>query len=296
MVNIKHLKAFIALATELHFTRAAERVCLTQPALSSLIQQLEQDFGIQLVRRHTRQVELTPAGEEFRDTAEKLVADFEQAIYDVKTYKSIKRGRLDIAVLPSVCSSLLPRVLKRFNSDYPDIRLNIQDCAGQEIINALNEKRIDFGICYAQSDKEVEALTLIKDAMVVVCSDTHTLAKEKSVKWAQLANQPVIAMNKGTTIRTLIDSTALAQDMKLDIILEPMQMTSAFAYAEAGLGVAVLPSSGVPARMSPGLRAIELTHPVVERNISLLRRRGVALSPAGNILKQYLMEAVNGAE
>ena len=77
MVNIKHLKAFIALATELHFTRAAERVCLTQPALSSLIQQLEQDFGIQLVRRHTRQVELTPAGEEFRDTAEKLVADFE---------------------------------------------------------------------------------------------------------------------------------------------------------------------------------------------------------------------------
>ena len=84
--------------------------------------------------------------------------------------------------------------------------------------------------------------------------------------------------------------------MKLDIILEPMQMTSAFAYAEAGLGVAVLPSSGVPARMSPGLRAIELTHPVVERNISLLRRRGVALSPAGNILKQYLMEAVKGAE
>ena len=68
MINIKHLKAFIAVAAELHFTKAAEKVCLTQPALSSLIQQLEQDFGVQLVRRHTRQVELTEAGNNFRAT------------------------------------------------------------------------------------------------------------------------------------------------------------------------------------------------------------------------------------
>ena len=72
MINIKHLKAFIAVASELHFTRAAEKVFLTQPALSSLIQQLEQDVGIQLVRRHTRQVELSDAGKDFKVTAEKF--------------------------------------------------------------------------------------------------------------------------------------------------------------------------------------------------------------------------------
>ena len=86
MINIKHLKAYIAVASELHFTRAADKICLTQPALSSLIQQLEQDLGVSLISRHTRQVELTEAGSEFKATAEKLVADFEQAIYDVITY------------------------------------------------------------------------------------------------------------------------------------------------------------------------------------------------------------------
>ncbi len=292
MVNIKHLKAFLAVATELHFTRAAERVCLTQPALSTLIQQLELEFGIQLVRRHTRQVELTPAGAEFKETAEKLVGDFEQAIYDVKTYKSVKRGRLDIAVLPSVCSSLMPRVLKQFNVQYPDIKLNVMDCAGYEIIEALNEKRIDFGICYAQSDKEIEATTLIKDSMVVVCPAHHTLATKSSVMWKQLANQAVIAMDKGTTIRTIIDSTALSLDMKLDIVLEPKQMTSALAYVQNEIGVAILPSSGVPDKLPDSLKAIALTNPNVERNISILRRRGIALSPAASAMRQLLLDAV----
>ncbi|OFC69143.1 LysR family transcriptional regulator [Alteromonas confluentis] len=292
MVNIKHLKAFLAVATELHFTRAAERVCLTQPALSTLIQQLEQEFGIQLVRRHTRQVELTPAGAEFKETAEKLVGDFEQALYDVKTYKSVKRGRLDIAVLPSVCSSLMPKVLKQFNVQYPDIKLNVMDCAGYEIIEALNEKRIDFGICYAQSDKEIEATTLIKDSMVVVCPAHHALATKSSVMWKHLANQAVIAMDKGTTIRTIIDSTALSLDMKLDIVLEPKQMTSALAYVQNEIGVAILPSSGVPDKLPDSLKAIALINPSVERNISILRRRGIALSPAASAMRQLLLDAV----
>ena len=292
MINIKHLKAFIAVASELHFTRAAEKVCLTQPALSSLIQQMEQDFGIQLVRRHTRQVELTQAGEEFRETAEKLVADFEQALYDVKTYKSVRRGRLDVAAVPSVCASLLPPILKKFSTHYPDIRLNIVDCAGQEILDALYEKRIDFGITYTQTDKELEATPLIEDALVIICRADHPYASKPQVRWSNLADQALIAMNKGTTIRTLIDSVAISKDMKLDIILEPRLMTTALSYAEAGLGVAILPSSGVPQNLSANLCQVPLTAPVIERGISLLRNRNVTISPAGKILKQYLLDAI----
>ena len=290
MINIKHLKAFIAVASELHFTRAAQRVFLTQPALSLLIQQLEQDIGIQLIRRHTRQVELSDAGKEFKLTAEKLVADFEQAIYDVKTYQSIRRGKLSIAALPSVCSFLLPPVLKKFNQAYPDIRLQVSDCAGQEIVDALHDKQIDFGISYSQSDKNLEASILLKDALMIVCDHQHEFAKRASVSWAELANQPLVVMDQGTTIRTLIDSSALALDMKLDFILQPRMMTAALAYVAAGIGVTILPSTGVSKNLPDNLVVVPLKSPVVERGIAILTRRDSTLSPAAKVFKEYLQQ------
>jgi LysR family carnitine catabolism transcriptional activator len=288
MINIKHLKAFIAVASELHFTRAAEKVFLTQPALSSLIQQLEQDVGIQLVRRHTRQVELSDAGKDFKVTAEKLVADFEQAIYDVKSYQSIRRGKVTVAALPSVCIFLLPPVLKKFSQDYPDINLQVTDCAGQEILAALNDKHIDFGISYSQADKNLEATTLLKDALVIVCDQNHIFAQRKEVRWSELANEPLVVMEKGTTIRTLIDSNAVSQDMKLDFILEPKLMPTAIAYVEAGLGVTILPSTGVGKNLPESLKVVPLISPKIERGIAILRRREIPLSPAAKAFKEYL--------
>lgn len=291
MINIKHLKAFIAVAAELHFTKAAEKVCLTQPALSSLIQQLEQDFGVQLVRRHTRQVELTEAGNNFRATAEKLVADFEQAIYDVKTYKSIRRGRVSIAAMPSLCCYFLPAVLKKFGDQYPDIQLNVIDCAGQDILDALKEKRIDFGLSYTQTSRELEATPLMEDSLVLVCKKDHPFVNKATLTWQDLANEKLIAMDKGTTIRTLIDSTALLKNMKLDIVLEPRLMPTALSYAEAGIGVTILPSMGVDNILPESLRALPLVNPSIRREISLLRRRENKLSPAARTLQEFIFSS-----
>lgn len=296
VINIKHLKAFSAVASELHFTRAAEKICLTQPALSSLIQQLEQDLGVSLITRHTRQVELTEAGQDFKLTAEKLLSDFEQAIYDVKTYKSMRRGRLSIAALPSVCNSLLPPVISAFSRHYPDIKLQIVDCLGQEIMEALNDKRVDFAISYTQSDKELEAIPLLKDALMVVCRREHRFASQTEVTWLQLANEQIIAMEKGTTIRTLIDSNALAKDIKLDIILEPRMMPTALAYTEAGIGISILPSSGVSAAISANLVMLPLVSPKIERGIAILRRRDKAMSPAARMFQQYLQQWIATAD
>jgi LysR family transcriptional regulator, carnitine catabolism transcriptional activator len=290
MVNIKHLKAFLAVASELHFTRAAEIVCVTQPALSALIQQLEQDLGIQLIRRHTRQVELTAAGKDFHGTALKLVHDFEQALHDLKTYKSVKRGRLDIAAVPSVCASLLPAVLKRFTSTYPDIRLNVLDISGQEIMDALKDKQIDFGLTYTQLSKEIEATFVMQDTLMLVCHKNNALAARKNIRWRELVDVPLIAMNQGTTIRTLIDSTALSKDMKLDIILEPKLMPTALSYVEADIGVTVLPSSGVRNNLPSQLVCIPMSEPTIKRDISLLKLRGMPLSPAAASFRKMLLE------
>src|SRR5688572_24710743 len=97
MINIRHLRAFVAVAEHLHFTRAAQSVYLTQPALSTLIRQLETHLDLQLLQRNTRVVELTPIGHEFHGTARKIVEDMDVALRDLKSFKALAKGRVRLA-------------------------------------------------------------------------------------------------------------------------------------------------------------------------------------------------------
>ncbi|WP_024462294.1 LysR family transcriptional regulator [Marinimicrobium sp. LS-A18] len=280
MVNIKHLKAFIALASELHFTNAADQLCITQPALSTLIRQLESDLDITLVARNTRQVQLTQAGEEFLSTAQKLVNDFEDALNDIKLYKAIKRGRLVIAALPSLCTSVLPPIIKQFKNDHPGIRIEVLDISGDEVVEAVRSKSVDFGITYKHPGKDIEARALMQDELVLICDTSRKIAKNATVDWESLSKEPIIAMHKGTTIRNLIDNVANEQNIKLNIILEPKLMPSAIAYVEAGLGSAILPDSGITSQLPKTLKRIPITSPQIKREICLLKLHQMVSSPA----------------
>lgn len=289
MVNIKHLKAFIVLASELHFTHAADQLCITQPALSSLIRQLESDLDIRLVARSSRQVQLTQAGEEFLSTAQKLVSDFEDALNDIKLYKAIKRGRLAIAALPSLCTSILPAVIRNFKNLHPGIRVEVLDVSGDEVVESVKNKVVDFGISYKYPGKDIETTSIMQDKLVFVCHENSTLSDKAAIDWESLSREPLIAMHKGTTIRNLIDNVANEHNIKLSITLEPKLMPSAIAYVEAGLGSAILPDSGIISQLPRTLKRIPITSPEIKRDICLLRLNQSVMSPAAEKFVNILL-------
>jgi LysR family carnitine catabolism transcriptional activator len=292
VINIRHLRAFVAVADHLHFTRAAQSVYLTQPALSTLIRQLETHLDLQLLRRNTRVVELTPIGREFHATARKIVDDMDVAISDLKSFKSLAKGRVRLAALPSLWTSLLPGALREFNAKHPGIELEISDLAGEDIIRALRNKSVDLALTYTPALKDVKAQLLLRDQLVVVCSKQSPLAQGPSVRWRDLSGHPVIAMAQGTTIRMLIQGAALAKGIGLNIVLEPHLMPTAIGCAEAGLGTAILPSSGVPPALPASLVCLELVDPVVRRDISLVTLAQAPLSPSTKALYDMLMRTV----
>ena len=292
MINIRHLRAFVAVAEHLHFTRAAQSVYLTQPALSTLIRQLETHLDLQLLQRNTRVVELTPIGREFHGTARKIVEDMDGALHDLKHFKSLAKGRVRLAALPSLWTALLPKALREFHTAHPAIEIAISDLAGEDIIKALRNKTVDLALTYTPALKDIKAQLLLRDQLVIVCPRQSPLAQNQNVRWRDLSGHPIIAMAQGTTIRMLIQGAALAKGIGLNIVLEPHLMPTAIACAAAGLGIAILPSSGVPTMLPPSLICLELTDPVVRRDISLVTLAQAPLSPATKALYDVLMRTV----
>lgn len=289
-ITLRHLRAFTAVAEHLHFTKAAEAVFLSQSALSGQIRQLEQELGVQLISRNTRQVELTPIGKEFYGTARRLLVDFGSAIGNVKEYQSLSKGRLTVAALPSLCTSLVTGILGKLREKYPQIDISLLDVAEHEIVQALRSKSVEIGLGYAQDLQGIDTRLLWRDRLVLLCHRAHVLAKEGKIHWRALNGHPLVAMAQGTSIRALIENTALNHKVSLDIVLEPKLMPTAIAAAEAGLGSTILPSSGIPTVLPATLVAVELVGPVVLRDISLMTLSGAALSPAAEAFRDLVIE------
>ncbi len=288
-INLRHLRAFLAVAEHLHFTKAAEAVYLTQPALSALIRTLETDLGVRLLERNTRVVELTPIGREFYKTVQKLLAEFDEAVDGVRDYRAIKRGRVTIAALPSLCATILPKLTLKFGELYPDIVTALIDVPGKDILASLRDRTVDFAISYSQPLSDIRLQPLMQDRLVLICHRRSPLADSRSVHWSSLRDRPLVAMATGTTIRSLMDGVAAMQGIALNIAVEPHQMATALACVEAGFGDAVLPSSGVPTHLPPTLRRRNLVNPILHRDISILTLADYTLSPAAAAFRDLLV-------
>ncbi|HTN14108.1 MAG TPA: LysR family transcriptional regulator [Sphingomonadaceae bacterium] len=276
-IEFRHLQAFVEVCEHRHFTRASQSLAISQPALSSLISQLEQDLGTQLLIRTTRLVEMTPAGREFLISASRIVGDLQRSVREVQDYTQLRRGRLRIAALPSLCTYLLPQAAGQFTAQHSGIAISIFDVMGDDVVELVTTRQVDFGIGYVSSDEMVVAEPILSDRLVAV-GTMQFLGDQKSLSWKDFAGLPLIAMSEGTTIRRLFNQAFEQAGVKPDIVLEANQMPSAIAYARCGLGIAILPSSAVTG-LALDLAWVELEAPAVERSLSVIRARDNPVSP-----------------
>ncbi|TNE61039.1 MAG: LysR family transcriptional regulator [Alphaproteobacteria bacterium] len=290
MINLRHLRAFEAVMQHRHFTKAAESIGLSQPALSALIQQLEEDLRVKLFDRSTRNVEPTAIGMEFGDIISRLLGQFEEALANVTKYSDLTKGKVSIGVLPSVASTVLPETLARFKAQYPDITIEISDVLGTEIVDLLLNKQIDFALSRTQKHREVENTPLMHDRLVLVGTPKTVSPKGNRIKWHDLADEPIIAMAPGSTIRALTDGAAASAGFALNIVLEPRLIPTAIAFARAGFGCAIVPCSESQSVKLTDLPQYDLVEPYIRRELSLMRLSGSSASPAAAALWRHLQE------
>lgn len=286
-LRMRHLDVLLAVAAEGSMQRAAQRVHLTQPAISKLVRELEKMFGAALFDRTKRGVTLTECGRALTIRAEYLRNDIERARDEVAAIGRGTLGSLRIGALPVVESALLPQSLMALRRIAPELRIRVQDGTGVALLESLRRGEIDcvIGRLDAGADgKDIRAEKLLRLPTRIVARRRHPLAARKRVTPEQLASYPWVLPQPGAPIRTVIDgifaaagipaplpaveSTSIRLNyelMRASDMIGVMPDDAAAAY-NAGRALAILPFDigerlpwvGVMTRTAPPSQALTL--------------------------------------
>jgi len=290
-LTLRHVRAFVEVARQGSFTRAADKLNLSQPALTITINQIEGIAGVKLFQRTTRRVELTSDGENFLPIAERLVADFDRAISDLKVAAKRKAGQVSVAVLPSLTINVFPEIFSRIRDANPDTRLFLRDDNARGVQRQVRNNESDFGIGNVwEMDPDLEFTALTHDPLGVVCHQDHPLGSDESpLSWTDLEGHAFAGMSPDTGVNVLINRMEQLPGTLRTPEYEVLTMAALGAILVAKLAMTVLPSLAVPSFMHPALVFRELVNPRVERELCLITRRDFPLSPAAEGIRDMLL-------
>ncbi|MCD0501748.1 LysR family transcriptional regulator [Bordetella petrii] len=288
-LSARQLRAFVALADEKHFTRAAQRCHLTQPAFSALIRALEESAGVRLFDRNTRNVELTAEGRVLDASARRLLGEFDVVVEDLRDHAARRRGRVTVAALPSLAAGWLPGLLARFHHDYPGITLQLRDALLDPCLDMVQAGAADFAVAAQRADmSDLESEFLHADRFFLVCRKDHPLADKTRIRLRDLGRWPLIQLARGSSVRRHLDEAlggAPTQPM-----LEVEHLATVTGLVSAGLGISVVPAMTLFHFRRDELAIKPLAGKPLTRPLYLVRRQGRSLSVAAQTLYDLLLE------
>lgn len=247
-MELRHLAYFVAVAEELHFSRAARRVGISQPPLSQQIRALEDELGTRLLIRTNRRVELTEAGRLFLDEARDILARAERASRLVSRLGRGETGQLRVGFTTSLpLAPDLPRALMRYRQRYPEVDLRMQELTSQRQIDPLLAGDLDIGIMRPIALPDgLEAITLIREPLVAVVNAHGPFGEDHGpLSLARLAEQPFVYFSAGAGTGLLDQFHALfaRRGITPELVQEAGGPNTIISLVASGLGVSILPAS-----------------------------------------------------
>ncbi|MBM9617865.1 LysR family transcriptional regulator [Streptomyces zhihengii] len=291
-MQLQQLRYFVAVAETRHFTRAAERVHVSQPSLSQQIRALEQELGADLFGRARGNIALTDAGEALLPLARRILADTETARREVQELAQLRRGRVRLGATPSLCTGLLPRVLRTFHDRHPGIELIIEESGSHDLVRELARGALDLALVVLPLPSPSPALTtveLLREDLVVI-SSPDSPAPPAPLRIADLAGEPLVMFRHGYDLRDLTVAACRAEGFEPSFTVAGGEMDAVLGFVRAGLGVAVVPAM-VAQGAGRDLRTTPLAPPGLHRTIALAHRSDVAPPRAARELQRVLLAA-----
>lgn len=297
-VNLKQMAALVAIAEQGNFSAAADRLHVSQPALSRTVRLAEEALGARIFDRDTRSVSLTPEGEELLPIAKRILGEFNDSMGELAQFIEGKRGRVRVSAVPSVAQSLLLDAMSRYSSCHPDVRFILRVDPAEHILDLLEQREIDIGLSVQPPpDGRFTYSHLYDDDFVLVCRKGDPLAgsglNDSPLAWKVFATRPFIGVMAGTSTQT----TTNAAFMENGVTVRPVHEVASIdlpligGLIRAGLGITVLPASSVACMGQPELVARRLHRPVMHRRIGIVSLAGRSLSAAVQRFAGYVEQA-----
>jgi DNA-binding transcriptional LysR family regulator len=277
-VTLRHLQAFVELAGKNSFSKAAQELSVTQPALSAAIKQLENQLGTKLFDRTTHQIELTRQGAVVLEYAKHLLNTANNTFGDIQRAIGSGRHRIRVGTIPSAMT-LTAAVVARYSKSYGDqIEIVLCDMPNDALLEALHTGELDFcvGVKQAQTDA-LETVTLFEDELVLIVARGHPLAAAKEVQWRQMAGEEIVMFTTGSIWE--FASAALRQhELAPSSLYQVVHSESLYGIVRSGIAVGIMPSLYTAYLKDSSLHVAPLRSPTLKRKIILMRRNEVSRS------------------
>ena len=281
-MDLRQLRYLVALAEERHFTRAAAREHVAQPALSQQIRRLEDEVGLPLVERTTRQVTITDAGELLVARARRIFAELEAADAELLGLRGMERGRVTVGTMHTMGPVDVSLVLAIFHQRHPGVELTVREQSSEELADMLRHDELDLAFLSVTERIESHGLglkQLVAEELVVLLPPAHALAKRGKLRIVDLEGEEFISFREGARLRELLFSAARTAGFQPRVRLESNESERIRRLVSRGMGVAILPRSDA---VAPGaeVSVTALVDPPLARDITLAWREGRRHPPA----------------
>ena len=252
-MDVRQLEMFRAVAEERGFTRAAQRLDVSQSAVSRQVKLLEQELGGPLLHRSGKGVTPTAQGELLLKAANRIHRDLQDVAWQISETQKLQRGSLHLGGGMTVCMYVLPRLLKKFRSLYKDVDLRVTPGTSEAILRQVRDHQVDLGLLtlpIVATDLEVQPV--LTEEMVVVTAPRHPLSRERTVDAKSLGRYPLILFERGSNTRKVLDQFFLEQEIPVDVAMETENVEIIKAMVASGLGITVIPYAAVARDMRAG--------------------------------------------
>ncbi|RMX04284.1 LysR family transcriptional regulator [Corticibacter populi] len=291
-MELRHLRYFIALAEELHFGRAAQRLAISQPPLSVAIRQLEEDMGARLFERNSKEVRLTAAGEHLLPRAHQLLADTKEIAAEVRGVAQGQGGHLRVGFVASSIYRGLPQALQQFQRQHPQVRLDITELNTSEQVTAISAGRLDFGLVHGSHlPGNLHSSLLVKEPFLCCLPAGHPLARQDPIDLRSLEGERLILFSRSASplYHEQVLGLLRSAGVEPEHLHEVRHWLTVVALVSRGLGVALVPYAMRRTRL-PGTVFLPLAGRHPPSATLAIWRKGPA-----NPLIEVLLDAIRSA-
>ncbi|HXG83341.1 MAG TPA: LysR family transcriptional regulator [Pyrinomonadaceae bacterium] len=283
-MEIRQLKAFLAIAEAKTFTAGAKRVNITQAAVSMQIRQLEDEVGLPLFVRTPRRVIVTEAGEYLLERARKILREHDAALAEIAEVAGAEHGRLRIGSASAMFATMqLPTILERLKQKYPRAEINVSSGTSHILVEKILHGEIDIAfVSLPVETANILTELLFSDEIVAIAHPKHALARQKYISAATLAGEHLILGEKGGNTRRLIDDFFAAANVKPNVMMELSRQEAINQMVENNMGVGIAGAKTVSKDITDGkLVSWWIEGAEIKWDLGLARLRGGYFSPIG---------------
>ncbi|MGB8955906.1 MAG: LysR family transcriptional regulator [Tumebacillaceae bacterium] len=294
-MDIRHLLYFLEVAKHRSFTRASEELHITQPTISKMVKNLEEELGVTLLDRQGKQVALTDAGEVVVGQAQQIVRSFDHLAAELADVMQIRRGRIRMGIPPMIGANFFPKVLAAFYKLYPDVTIQLKEEGAKQIEQLIIDGELDLGVAVLPVEEErFHSFSFVNENLMLIVHPSHKLAGRERVLLSELRDEPFLLFREGFALHDHILAESARAGFRPKVAYESSQWDFMSEMVAANLGVALLPARICRTLDQARVSIIPNVEPAIPWHLAVIWPRDRYVSFATREWIRFAKEAMHG--